>query len=171
MLESLCCNSCGAPLEVPTTANFVKCTQCGSNLKVTRSEGVVLTQAVVKLDVSTKQLAHQVNRLKLQNDLQMLDQEWEKEREQYLIHTKHRAQEPSIGTALLQGGVPFGFGLFVTYCGLTSYGPNHAPAFGILIAGAGIAIGLSGISKATRYQAALERHRTKREELSAKVFS
>jgi len=43
-LEALNCNNCGAPINVPPTANFVTCKGCGAQLIIRRTEEATYTE-------------------------------------------------------------------------------------------------------------------------------
>lgn len=84
-LETLNCNHCGAPLRVPESANFVTCAHCGSQLAVKRTDTAHYTEVLTRLDARTTEMAQELEELKLQNELNAIDQEWEEERQQYMI--------------------------------------------------------------------------------------
>src|SRR5262245_6916663 len=103
-LESLLCNHCGAPLQVPPDANFVICASCGSQLAVKRTPTVVYTEVLRKLDQRTRQMAADLRDLRLQSELEQVDREWEDERQQYLARSRSGwAREPTRGGAVRQG--------------------------------------------------------------------
>lgn len=53
-LESLLCNSCGAPLSVPPAANYINCNHCHTQLHIRRNEGVTFTESIEQLNRTTK---------------------------------------------------------------------------------------------------------------------
>lgn len=59
-LETLSCNNCGAPLQVPENANFVSCAQCGSQLAVKRNESARYTEVLQRLDTRTTEMAREL---------------------------------------------------------------------------------------------------------------
>jgi hypothetical protein len=110
-LESLTCNNCGASLQVPHAANFVTCASCGSQLAVKRTESVAYTEVLTRLDKRTTQMETELRRLKLDSELDRIDDDWESERQEYLIRSKDgAASEPTVEGALLQGGLIAGIG-------------------------------------------------------------
>ena len=70
--ESLNCNNCGAPIEVPGGANFVTCVHCNTQLAIKRTESVAYTETLQRIDRHTEQLADQVAVLTYQNELARL---------------------------------------------------------------------------------------------------
>ncbi len=49
-LQLLNCNACGGPLDVHSTANFVTCSHCGSQLAVKRNETVAYTEVLKQVE-------------------------------------------------------------------------------------------------------------------------
>ncbi|MDQ3704464.1 MAG: zinc ribbon domain-containing protein [Chloroflexota bacterium] len=84
-LETLNCNHCGAPLRVPESANFVTCAHCGSQLAVKRTDTAHYTEVLTRLDARTTEMAQELQELKLQNELNAIDDAWEEERQRYMI--------------------------------------------------------------------------------------
>ncbi len=76
-LETLNCNSCGAPLEVATSANFVTCQHCSTQLAVRRTETAAFTEEL-------EQLAEQVRDLIREGKIADLDRCWERNKQRYL---------------------------------------------------------------------------------------
>ena len=69
-VERLTCNSCGAPLEVPSSANYVTCNHCSTQLTIRRQENVTFTESLERLAERTDQLTEQVENLSGQNESQ-----------------------------------------------------------------------------------------------------
>jgi hypothetical protein len=76
MIESLCCNSCGGPLEVPGETRFLKCNHCVQSPAVKRSETATFTEAIEQLAEVTEDLAEDVASLKVNHDIFELDRSW-----------------------------------------------------------------------------------------------
>lgn len=72
-LITVSCNCCGAPLKVNDEVRFVTCQFCNTQLEVTHSESAVFTRQINRIAEQTTQLAQDVEVLKLQNELEMLD--------------------------------------------------------------------------------------------------
>ena len=177
MLESLVCNSCGAPLEVPTSANFVKCNHCNTTLRIHRSEGTTSTEAIEKLAKTTEQLADQVERLTQQNQLEMLDRNWEAERSSLMVRGKHGNRHvPAKAFAWGTGAVAVVFGGLWTIMAIaiTSSAPNEGPfriakfvfplfGFGFILAGL---FGSTMIyHRAKQYESAEKEYHRRREDI------
>jgi DNA-directed RNA polymerase subunit RPC12/RpoP len=87
-LETLSCNNCGAPLQVPITANFVNCAYCGSRLAVKRTESAHYTEVLERLDrldTRTESVEAAVRVLQLDKAIMELDDGWRAKRKQYMM--------------------------------------------------------------------------------------
>lgn len=164
-LERLTCNSCGAPLEVPETTNFVKCNHCSASLAVRRTAGATFTEQLEELAERTEELSEKIDNLSTQNEIAGLDREWDFEREKYMIKTKHGNRHvPTEGGAVVGGILVTAFGIFWTFMA-TGSGAGAFAMFGILFIGAGIASSISGFNKAGHYKKAERRYRQRRSDL------
>ena len=84
-IESLSCNNCGAPLDVPFSADFVTCGYCGSPLAVRRTGNAHYTELLERLEQHSEYLAGHAEYLRLRDELEAVDTEWQRERKRYLI--------------------------------------------------------------------------------------
>ena len=177
MLESLNCNSCGAPIEIPASAQFVKCNHCHANLRIRRSGGGTFTEAVEKLQETTDQLAQQIDQLTQQNELAALDRQWEIEKESFKIQSKDGPSRlPTQGAAWAGGiGVVFFGGLWTILAfAMTQSAPNFGPfaaakvvfpLFGLGFIAFGIFMAMSAHQAAQNYRSAERNYRRRRAEL------
>lgn len=173
-LESLLCNSCGAPLSVPAAANYIKCNHCQSQLHVRRDEDVTFTESVEQLNETTEALRQQVERLTSQQELSELDRRWESRKEEFMITSKHGHKSLPTETSAMVGGVVvvvFGLIWMVFAFGITSRGPASGPGgifplFGLLFIGFGIYNAISAGNKANDYKKALAEYQRDRAKLT-----
>lgn len=148
--ERLMCNSCGAPLDVPSAANFVTCNHCGTQLSINRSHDVSYTEQLSRLEASTDELTNQLRELNSHQKLEALDREWQQKQASFLISGKrgHRIQ-PSGGLAIGGGLAAAAFGVLWTIMAIaiTSGAPDFGPfavakivfpLFGVVFVGAAI---------------------------------
>ena len=77
-LISVCCNHCGAPLDVSEQSRFVTCSHCNSRLIVQHTGNAVYTELLESLQQRTEEIADEVELLRLQADLTQLESDWEK---------------------------------------------------------------------------------------------
>lgn len=178
MLESLLCNSCGAPLEVPDSANYVQCQHCRTNLKVHRAPGAITTEAIEELKAATGNLKQQVDELSRQNKLANLEREWESRRESFLIQDKEgRPVIPATGHAVLSGVAVAFFGcIWIAFAiSITSRMPNQGafsaakvlfPLFGIGFIAFGVIRAAMMHQQAGAYQRAERQYRQLRSKIT-----
>lgn len=162
-LETLICNNCGGPLEVPETANAIRCNHCHSQLAVRRESSVTYTEQIQQVMDRTDRLTDQVVQLTYQNELMRIDRDWERERELHLSTSKEgKKSEPSHIAAILVGGVSCTIGLFVCLTG----GGFIGMAFLVI----GSVIAISQWSQADAYEAARRRYQQRRSNVSPDVI-
>src|SRR2546423_1344686 len=130
--ESLSCNNCGAPLEVPTGARYVTCAHCGSRLAIKRTESAAYTEALEDIDRHAQHMSSDLEAIRLQNELEQIDREWQIEREQYLTRSRDGSTGvPSKGiTAGGIVGIVLVIGFLIFWIALASAGALAAGAFG-----------------------------------------
>lgn len=177
-IESLNCNHCGAPLEVPQSAKYIKCNHCGTQLAIRRSESATFTETVEQLAETTENLAAQVSKLTRQSEVDALDRQWDREKERYMVTDKHGAKHlPTKGTAtasgcmLCVGGTIWTIMAIAITSGAPNFGPFQVakfafPAFGVAFVIFGIFMAMNNYRKAEDYERAYRRYRQRRDELS-----
>lgn len=175
--EELTCNSCGAPLEVPEGASYVRCNHCRQQLAIRRSDSVTFTETVEDLVETTEALSDQIEELTRQNKLADLDRRWERDRERFMVKdSEGRLRMPNSGGAVVGGFVAVAFGVVWTAMaiGITSGAPAEGPfgvarivfpAFGILFIVGGFIAAMNQHQKAGEYRAAEQRYRAERREI------
>lgn len=161
-IESVQCNHCGAPLELPESARFATCRHCGSQLAVHRSADVVTTEVMERVASTVEQMADEVRELRVQSELQRMAAEWESERQSLLVRGKHGSvQEPSevmgIMTMVLAGGIGVAFAVFAFNSGFAA-----GALMGFVVAGIGLFSGWQILQKAERFRAARQRYDRRR---------
>lgn len=175
-LEELTCNSCGAPLEVPETANFVTCNHCSKQLAVRRTEDVTYTETLGRLAQQTEELTERLDDLSSHHQVEALDREWELEREKYMITHKNGSRDiPTEGGAIGNGVVATVFGAIWTSMtlGMPSQMPGAVrvlfPLIGVMIIVGGIFASISTYQNAEKYRNAERRYRSRREDLTGTI--
>lgn len=95
-LLSLNCNNCGAPLQIRASVRFVTCSHCKSQLSVQQSGGVYFTQLLERVAQQTDAMAGNLETIKLQNELERIDREWQMRQGELMSTDKHgRTHKPS----------------------------------------------------------------------------
>ncbi len=117
-------------------------------------------------------LQRDVRRLGVQNQILQLDQDWEKERREYMAYGKHGDSFiPTFGSSIIQAAMLFIVGL--VFC-MLMLNPNHPhpekdaifPILGIPLMITGVWVGVNGCTKASRYEQAEARYQQRRAELT-----
>jgi hypothetical protein len=150
----LTCNHCGAPLQAPEGTRFLTCQFCSSSLEVQHSGNAVYTQVLDTLDQRTTAMANDIDEIKRQNELELLDRQWEREREEYLVRGKFgRTSVPSTTGSLI--AMTIGVVVGIVWIGMAvSFGaPFFFPLFGVLFIMIVVLGSAGNVSKATRYRA------------------
>ncbi len=83
--ESLNCNNCGAPLEVPETAHFAKCNHCTTQLAIHRTDTATYTEKLAEVTQRADRLADELALLAYRNDLANIDRAWERDRQKMML--------------------------------------------------------------------------------------
>lgn len=110
----MCCQGCGADLELDDTVRYVTCNYCGSRLEVVRDESVTHTKLFEKLEATTDALAGDLRVVRLQNELARIDREWEQRRAGLLVSDKDgRKSVPTGSGAAAAAGAPVIGGLLM----------------------------------------------------------
>ncbi len=186
-LIALSCNHCGSPIEAPDDARFVTCGYCGSRLAVKHSGNAHYTEVLEAIGRQTEQIAGDVQVIRLQNELEQLDRDWEKRSERLAgPHGDVRASKGSkvflvvfgIIVAVISGVVGIGF-IVIPGIGLSD-APDGVDVFlrgfqlvGLVVVLSGIAFAIGipyyGIKRADAYSRALRKYQHRRRTLLRKI--
>lgn len=135
-LIPLACNHCGAAIDVEASTRFVTCTYCGSRLEVHRTGNAAYTSVLEAIDQRTQQIAEDVEIIKIQNQLEHLDRQWQMQRDSLLVRNKDGStSEPSaLGTAMgiVMGLFAMGFAIFWMVMASSMGAPFPFPCFGLI---------------------------------------
>lgn len=135
---SVRCNSCGAPLETGAQARFVTCKFCNSQLEIKRTASSIFTEEISKIARNTEQMAENLEAIKLQNEIEMLDRE----------SAVASVSEISRKGARPGGALGLVFGIFfalVAFGMAVTAGSHGAPALFIFVV---VGIGIFGLISA-----------------------
>ena len=169
-ITKVCCQGCGADLQIDESIRFVTCNYCNARLEVVHDATVTHTRQLDKIEKTTDQLANKVKVLELQNDLEQLDREWDSRRQTLLVRNKHGAvSEPSSAGSLIGGMVMVAFGIFWTGTAASMGAPGIFPLFGLVFIGAAVFSMINGTAKAGTYQSELRDFETRRQQLIERI--
>jgi hypothetical protein len=173
---NLTCNHCGAPLEAAEGTKFLTCRFCSSRLAIEHSESAFYTRVLEALENQTSALSQDLETIKIQNEIERLDREWQMEREQLCDRSKTgQLAEPSEAAAGCLAAFQVVFGLFWFGIWLAagqlmdSSFPVFVSLFGLLISALAVATFLSGTQKARRYGSARSAYESRRSQLVADI--
>jgi DNA-directed RNA polymerase subunit RPC12/RpoP len=180
-ITKVCCQGCGATLDVDESIRYVTCNHCGSRLEVVHDPSVTHTKVLEKIEQVTDHLKEEVRVLKLQNELSQLDREWNIYREGVLIRGQNgQLSEPSMAGAVIGGLIAMIGGVtwtIVTSSALKGTGrmggiggfTSLFPLFGLLIAGVGVFMLFSGAAKASEFNQMRGNYERRRRQLEREL--
>ncbi|MDZ4686680.1 MAG: hypothetical protein SH850_16535 [Planctomycetaceae bacterium] len=169
-LERIACGSCGANLDVPDGVQFVTCRHCGSALKVARTDSVAFTEVLQTLKEQSARIADNTDVLRLQNEISLLDQEWERKSAVFMKPGKHgRVSTPDKTSAIAVGLVAIVFG--GVWTGVAGTLSLPMALFGLLFIGVGVWSSFCAYDNAGKYESLQAEHDRKRQDLQSRLRS
>lgn len=152
-LTKVCCQGCGADLQVDDSMRFVTCNYCHSRLAVVHDPTTTHTRLLDEIGKSTTRIENKVRVLELQNDLEQLDREWDNRRESLQVRDRQgNASNPSAVGSMIGGVIMVVFGIFWTATASSMGAPGFFPLFGLVFIGAAIFSIIHGTTRASAYQ-------------------
>ncbi|HEY0734860.1 MAG TPA: SHOCT domain-containing protein [Herpetosiphonaceae bacterium] len=116
----------------------------------------------------SSELNQEMQYLRLQNEINQLDRDWDRERETYMVRGRYGSRYiPSEGTSLLGGIAIVGFGLFWTISTLEMGAPGFFPLFGVIFIIFGAVTSFISYGKAGAYKEAEQRYQERRRQLAS----
>jgi hypothetical protein len=169
-ITKVCCQGCGADLQVDETVRYVTCNYCHARLEVVHDPSVTHTRLMEKLEKTTERMADNLRVIELQNDLERIDREWEQRREGFMVTGKHGHRSlPSTAGSAVGGGFAALFGIIWTVAAGSMGAPAPFVLFGLVFVGLAIFNAVNGASKANAHQSAEALHQRERAELLRKI--
>lgn len=170
IVETIACNSCGAPLNVPPTANFATCAHCNSQLAIKRNDTARYTETLDRIEGYTERIAEDVEQIRLQNDLERLDREWRLERRRFLVRTRAGASRLPTRSYVISSVLVSLVALVLTtfWFGVASSAGDAALFFGwfgLVIVAVTLVNAVISIVKGINYSAAKQEYHAKRQEI------
>lgn len=152
-VTKVCCQGCGADLDIDETIRFVTCNYCHARLEIVHDSTITHTRQLDKIEKTTDELVNKVRVLELQNDLERLDREWDSLRNSLLVRNKQgNASEPSSAGSMIGGVVAIIFGIFWISMASSHGAPGIFPLFGLLFIGVAVFNMVSGTAKAGAFR-------------------
>lgn len=169
-VTKVCCQGCGADLQIDESIRYVTCNYCHCRLEVVHDATVTHTRQLDKIERTTEQLANNLKVIELQNDLERLDREWDSQRESLMVRNKHgHVSEPSSVASLVGGIIAVVFGIF--WIGMaSSHGtPAFFPLFGLVFIGIAVFSMVNGTAKAGAYKSRRSNYEIQRQRLVSRL--
>jgi hypothetical protein len=170
--RKVCCQGCGADLQIDEGIRFVTCNYCNARLEVVHDATVTHTRLLDQIEKTTRQMAGNLKVIELQNDLERLDREWQIEREGWMVRNKDGStSEPGAVSSIIGGIIAIGFGIFWIIMTSSVGAPGIFSLFGLVFIGAAI-FGMVGASnKASGYNSAVQVYEQRRRSLIQRLES
>ncbi len=132
-VTKVCCQGCGADLDVDEGIRFVTCNFCGARLEIVHDDTVTHSRLLEKIGRQTDAMAGDLKVIRLQNELEQLDREWQADSQRFMVTGKNgQASAPNPVAGILMAIVGIAFGIF--WIGQTSRmgAPAFFPLFGFV---------------------------------------
>lgn len=168
-VTKVCCQGCGADLQIDESIRYVTCNYCHCRLEVVHDATVTHTRQLDRIERTTEHLAKKLKVIELQNDVESLDREWDKFRNAVLARDKNgQICEPSGGASILVGILGVGGGIVWIIACASNQSPGVA-LLGLVIIGVSILGMRSGSEKAEAYRIQRYRYETARKSLLGRL--
>lgn len=171
-VRKLCCQGCGADLEVDESIRFVSCNYCGARLEIIRDASTTHSKLLDRIERRTGEMAGDLRVIRLQNDLEQLDREWQSQRSKYLVTNKRgEVSEPSTAGAMVGGLVAAGFGIFWTISASSMGAPGVFPLFGLVFVAFAVFGMVSSVNKSGALKNGESEYQARRGRILAEIES
>ena len=168
--KRVCCQGCGADLEVDETIRFVTCNYCNARLEVVHDPTTTHTKLLDELVERTESMADDLKLIQAEMELQRIERDWEVTRRQYMVTDKHgHESRPSMAGSVVGAVIAIVFGIFWMGMAARIGAPGIFPLFGLIFIGAAVFGLIRGTTKSTDYQNALAGYQAQRETALRKI--
>lgn len=169
-LIALSCNHCGAPLEVPKSANFLTCTYCETRLKVHHEGGAAFTESLESIDQRTRDIAEDVEAIRAHQEMEQLDRDWMMDRVKYQTRSENgELSVPTAGGAIIGAVAVSIFGVFWIVMAINMGAPFFFPLFGVFFIVVALTGGFGVAAKAKAFGQRQHEYQRQRRELQRRM--
>ncbi|MGE9270871.1 MAG: hypothetical protein ACQKBU_08715 [Verrucomicrobiales bacterium] len=169
-MTKVCCQGCGADLDVAEDLRFVTCNYCNSRLEIVHDETVTHSKVLDRLEKQTGQMAGDLKVIRLQNDLERLDREWVANSERFMVSNKEGVKSvPSVAGGLVGGVVAIVFGVIWMGFASSMGAPSILPLFGLVFIGFALFSIVNSVTKAQGYSQARSAMEQQRRRLLSQI--
>ena len=166
-MQSVNCNRCGAPLEVASSANYVTCNHCSTQLKIRRTESTAFTEQLDQLESNQGEMLEKLDRLERQSRLATLERDWDNQVQEFMVTDNNGVKKlPSEGNAVFGMIFVVAFGIF--WMTMASRISPPMALFGVLFIAFGIFGCLRVRNKSEELRRARRRYQQQRREIMEK---
>lgn len=154
-ITKVCCQGCGADLQVDETVRYVTCNYCHARLEVVHDASTTHTRLMEDIKQNTERMAGNLRVIELQNDLERLDREWDQRRDSFMVTGKNGHKSlPTEAGSIIGGAFGIIVGVIMTGAIAASPAPGPFALVPLLFIGFAIYSIVSGTSKASAYRSA-----------------
>jgi len=169
-ITKVCCQGCGADLEVNEDIRFVTCNYCHCRLEIVHDKTVTHSKLLEKIEQKTDEMADDLKVIRLQNDLEKLDREWSMKAESFMVANKEGVKSVPTATGSVVGGVFAVVAGIIWMVAASSMGaPGVFPLFGLVFIAIAVVGMVRGAGKAGGYSTAKSVHDQERRKLLGEI--
>lgn len=169
-VTKVCCQGCGADLDVDEGIRFVTCNFCGARLEIVHDDTVTHSKLLEKIGQQTDAMADDLKVIRLQNELEQLDREWQVDSQRFMVSDKHgHTRPPSAIGGLFMAVVGVAFGIFWISQATRMGAPGIFPLFGLVLIGAAIFAAINGMAKSSGMNRARSSYEGRRRQLLERI--
>jgi hypothetical protein len=169
-ITKVCCQGCGADLQIDETIRFATCNYCHARLEIVHDSTVTHTRLLEDIGRTTERMAGNLRVIELQNELERLDREWALHRESFMVTGKHGNRSlPSEAGSVIGGGIAVVGGIIWMVFAAGMGAPFPFPLIGLLFIGVAIFGMVNGASKASGYKDAESDFLRRRNDLKRQI--
>jgi hypothetical protein len=166
----VCCQGCGADLEVDESIRFVTCNYCQSRLEIVHDETVTHSRLLEKIERKTDEISEDLKVIRLQNELEQLDREWAMQSASMMVTDKNGSKSVPSATGSVVGGVIMTMiGIFWMVATSSMGAPGFFPLFGLIFIAVAVIGMVTGATKSQAYETARDTMNLRRSQLLKKL--
>jgi len=169
-ITRVCCQGCGADLQVDESVRFATCNYCHAKLEIVHDPSVTHTRLMEKIEQNTDRMAGNLRVIELQNDLERLDREWETRKENFMVHGQNGHRYLPGSSASFVDGAIFCIGGIVALS--FGFSPHRGGTFSMVALAVAAMLfygAFSRFTKVSAYRAAAIRYERERHNLARRI--
>lgn len=169
-VTKVCCQGCGADLDVDEGIRFVTCNFCGARLEIVHDDTVTHSKLLEKIGQQTDAMADDLKVIRLQNELERLDREWQVDSQRFMVADKHgNSRPPNAIGGIFVAVVGVVFGIFWISQASRMGAPGFLPLFGLVFIGAAVFGAIRSMAKSSGMSQARNGYERRRRHLLEQI--